>query len=79
MHITATYVVKLLFVGVKVVIISYLLIKGLIQHWKSPKRNYQVIALLFMYQIFLILLTIAELIVEYIPLIYLILCMACSS
>ena len=72
-------VAKIIFIVAKVLLISFFLIKGISSHWSMPKRNYQVIALLLMYQFLLVLITIAELFFEYIPLIYMILVIASAS
>ena len=76
---TASWFGKLLLIGLRNGIIILLIIRGLIQNWKMPQRNYQVIALLCMYVVFLMVLTFLDLVVEWIPLIFIILVIACSS
>ena len=70
---------KTIFITLKVLLISYFLIAGMIAHWKMPNRNYKILGLLFLYQFLLILISICEFFFEYIPLIFLILVIASAS
>lgn len=66
-------IAKTIFIFCKVTLLSFLFIRGLSKHWKQEKKNYKIIGLLLTYQILLILITIAEIFFELIPLIFIIL------
>lgn len=78
---TEVSVPKIIFISLKVLIISTMLLLGLRAHLKMPtdKRNYEVISLMVLYLILLIVITIVELIKESIPTIFIILVITSGS
>ena len=63
-------ILKTILIALKLFIISVLLIRGLIQHCKMKDKNMKVIALLLIYLVMLLLICIAELFYEFIPLFF---------
>ena len=68
-------IVKTIIVTLKVVIITYFMIRGLLKHCRvsNAKRNNKIIALFIAYLVLLFAISITELIFELIPMIYAIL------
>ena len=64
---------KIIFIAIKVILIAFFLLRGLISHWKQPQKNFQVIGLLLVYLFLLMVITVTEIFYEFVPLIYLIL------
>ena len=67
---------KTILISLKLLVIAALLIKGLLLHCRMENRNCKVIAILISYLGMLVLITVAELFYEFIPLIFVILIIA---